>query len=285
MSPAYQPAGSGRPVPLSAYVNPLASVPLWVSGLVTTTLTAPAAWAGVVAVREVLLTTVTPVAAVPPKLTVAPVAKLVPVIVTAVPPAVGPLVGATPVTVGAGFRTLMVNVCPFDVPPPGVGLNTVTERVPPVAMSVAEMAPRNSVGETKVVVRLEPFQRTREVGTKLVPVTVRVNAVPPAVADVGLSPVVVGTGFTMVNVCPFEVPPPGVGLRTVTVRVAPEAMSAAVISAWSSVGETYVVERLEPAQRTTEVETKFVPVTVRVNAGPPAATEDGESPVVVGTGF
>jgi hypothetical protein len=53
-----------------------------------------------VAVIEVLLTTTTLVAAVPPNVTVAPVAKFVPVIVTAVPPAVGPLFGDTLLTVG-----------------------------------------------------------------------------------------------------------------------------------------------------------------------------------------
>ena len=66
---------------------------------VTVTVTAPAACAGVVAVIEVLLTT-TFVAAVPPNVTVAPVAKFVPVIVTPVPPATGPLFGLTLVTVG-----------------------------------------------------------------------------------------------------------------------------------------------------------------------------------------
>ena len=71
--------------------------------LVTTTLTAPAACAGVVAVIDVLLTTVTPVAAVPPRLTVAPVRKPVPVIVTGVPPAVVPMLGEIDVTVGAGL--------------------------------------------------------------------------------------------------------------------------------------------------------------------------------------
>ena len=60
---------------------------------------APAAPAGVVAVMLVLSTT-TFVAAVPPKVTVAPVAKFVPVIVTAVPPAVEPLLGSTLLTVG-----------------------------------------------------------------------------------------------------------------------------------------------------------------------------------------
>jgi hypothetical protein len=45
-------------------------------------------------------TTATLVAAVPPKVAVAPAAKFVPVIVTAVPPAGGPLFGDTLVTVG-----------------------------------------------------------------------------------------------------------------------------------------------------------------------------------------
>jgi hypothetical protein len=48
----------------------------------------------------VLFTTTTFVAAAPPNVTVAPAAKFVPVIVTAVPPAVVPLFGVTLVTVG-----------------------------------------------------------------------------------------------------------------------------------------------------------------------------------------
>jgi len=67
---------------------------------VTVTVTAPAACAGVVAVIEVLLTTTTLVAAVPPNVTVAPLTKFVPVIVTPVPPAVDPLLGLTLLTVG-----------------------------------------------------------------------------------------------------------------------------------------------------------------------------------------
>ena len=64
-------------------------------------MTAPAACAGVVAVIEVLLTNVTPVAAVPPNVTVAPDTKFVPVMVTGVPPRVVPDVGETDVTPGA----------------------------------------------------------------------------------------------------------------------------------------------------------------------------------------
>jgi hypothetical protein len=81
-------------------VKPLVRLPFSPPGFVTATVTAPAACAGVVAVMLVLLTTTTFVAAALPNVTVAPVAKLVPVIVTAVPPPVGPLFGATLVTVG-----------------------------------------------------------------------------------------------------------------------------------------------------------------------------------------
>ena len=67
---------------------------------VTVTVTEPATPAGVVAVIVVLFTKTTLVAAVPPKVTVAPEAKFAPAIVTAVPPVVGPLFGLTLVTVG-----------------------------------------------------------------------------------------------------------------------------------------------------------------------------------------
>jgi hypothetical protein len=86
----------------------LAKVPLWLSVFVTTTLTTPAEWAGAVAVIDVPLTTVTPVAAVPPKLTVAPARKPVPVMVTAVPPLAVPVLGAIEVTVGAGLIAVYV---------------------------------------------------------------------------------------------------------------------------------------------------------------------------------
>ena len=69
----------------------------------TTMSATPAACAGVVALICVALTTLTPVATLPPTVTVAaPVSKFVPVIVIGVPPAVGPEVGLTPLTVGGG---------------------------------------------------------------------------------------------------------------------------------------------------------------------------------------
>ena len=70
-------------------------------GVVTDTFAGPAAPAGVVAVTEVALTTLTFVAATPPICTVVPVTNPVPVIVTFVLPAVGPWLGVMTVTVGA----------------------------------------------------------------------------------------------------------------------------------------------------------------------------------------
>ena len=68
--------------------------------VVTVTSTVPLP-AGDVAVIEVALLITTEAAAVLPNLTVEAPVKLVPVIVTLVPPVVGPLVGEIDVTVGA----------------------------------------------------------------------------------------------------------------------------------------------------------------------------------------
>ena len=68
---------------------------------VTTTLTAPAAWAGVVAVICVALFTVKLVALTPPKVTLMTPVKFVPVMVTDVPPASVPDEGVMLPIVGA----------------------------------------------------------------------------------------------------------------------------------------------------------------------------------------
>ena len=72
------------------------------NGVVTVTLTVPAASAGATApVIEVVEATVQPaVAVVAPKLTTLAPVKLVPVMFTAVPPAVGPSTTLSAVTVG-----------------------------------------------------------------------------------------------------------------------------------------------------------------------------------------
>jgi hypothetical protein len=94
----------------AAYENALARLPLCPLEFVTVTVTAPAAPAGVVAVMVVLLTTTTLVAAADPNVTVAPAAKSIPVIVTAVPPATGPALGLTPVTKGTVLAVAERNV-------------------------------------------------------------------------------------------------------------------------------------------------------------------------------
>jgi len=86
---------------------------------------------------------------------------------------------------------------------------------------------------TNVVVRLPPFQRTTDELLKFVPVAVSVNAALPATALVGEIELSVGAGLLIVNVEAPEVPPPGVGLKTVTEVVPAVAMSAALIWACS----------------------------------------------------
>lgn len=84
-------------------VNLVVRVPLCLSGLVTTTFTAPPRCEGVVATIDVLVATSTIVAAgTPPKLTVAPGMKFAPVIVTVVPPFADPEFGTILVTDGVG---------------------------------------------------------------------------------------------------------------------------------------------------------------------------------------
>ena len=77
-----------------------ADVALVPPAVVTVTSTVPDP-AGEVAVSDVALLNVTGLATVGPNITVALEVKLVPVIVTMVPPAAGPLLGLTPATVGA----------------------------------------------------------------------------------------------------------------------------------------------------------------------------------------
>ena len=69
--------------------------------MVNTTSTAPAALAGVTTVTDVALTFVIVGPTVPPKVTLVVADKFVPVIVTVVDPAVGPLDGDTDAIVGA----------------------------------------------------------------------------------------------------------------------------------------------------------------------------------------
>jgi hypothetical protein len=208
---------------------------------------------------------------------------LVPVTVSvnAAPPAIAE-VEFIDASVGAGL--LIVNANPLDVPPPGVGVETVTVAVPPDAMSAASIPACKLVPETNVVARAVPFHCTVEEVMKFAPVTVSVNAAPPAVAEFVLKDVIVGAGLLIVNANPLDVPPPGVGVATVTIAVPALAMSAAVIAACRLVRETNVVARAVPFHCTVEEDRKFAPVTVSVNADPPAMVEFALKDVIVGAG-
>ena len=155
------------------------------------------------------------------------------------------------------------------MPPPGVGLKTVTCAVPALVKSVAGICAVSCVALTKVVARLLPFQRTTEPLMKPVPLTVKVMPELPAFAVFGLRLAIAGAGLLMLKVCTAVTPPPGVGAKTVTCAVPALARSLAGICAVNCVALTKVVVRSLPFQRTLEVETKFAPVAVRVKAAPP----------------
>jgi hypothetical protein len=195
-------------------------------------------------------------------------------------------IGEMEIVVGTGFAAaVIVNVCAFEVPPPGAAFTTVTNAVPVALTSAARIVAVTSVEETNVVVRDEPFQSTTESFTKFVPLTVRVKLELPAAVDVGLSDVVVGAGFRMVNVSLFEVPPPGAGVITVTAAVPAVATSELRMVAVSVVLETNIVARGLPFQSTVDDEINPVPVSVSVKPGFPAIVEVGEIAERVGAGL
>jgi hypothetical protein len=165
------------------------------------------------------------VSAVPFHLMTEPETKFPPftVSVNVSPPAVA-LEGDRDVIDGTGL--LMAKITAPEVPPPGVGLETVTLAVPVLEISPAGTCAVTCVVLTNVVVSAVPFQFTAAPVTKPVPVAVNVKAAPPTVVLVGDSDVSVGTALLMPNVVVPEVPPPGVGL--VTVILADPALTKSV---------------------------------------------------------
>jgi hypothetical protein len=68
-----------------------------------------------------------------------------------------------------------------------------------VAIRAAGTVAVSFVEEIYVVANGEPFQSTVEVETKFVPFTVNVNCGPPAVAQVGLSELIVGRALIVIT--------------------------------------------------------------------------------------
>src|SRR5271157_4244407 len=101
------------------------------------------------------------------------------------------------VITGAG-ASLIVKVRGAEVPPPGVGLKTVTGTVPADAMSVVCTVAFNWVEETRVVERPVPFHCTTELELKPLPFMVSVNDALAVRTVAGLMLVVVGSGLLKV---------------------------------------------------------------------------------------
>lgn len=125
-------------------MNPFARLPV-PPLVVTVTVTAPELPAGVVAVTLVLFTTTTFVAAALPNVTTAPAAKFVPVMVTAVPPTVDPLLGLillTVITTGSTVRVTVLLTLEYDA----VSVTEVAPlTVPAAAVNAADVAPAGTV--------------------------------------------------------------------------------------------------------------------------------------------
>jgi hypothetical protein len=256
------------------------------AALTTVTVSVPEAAmsaAGTTADNCVGLTTVV-TSGTPLHSTTEPITKLVPVTVNVKPaPPPEAMVVERAVTTGTG--SLTVNVDAADVPPPGAGLTTVTESVPPAAISAAGTVAVICVALTTVVTRGTPFQSTTVPVTKPLPVTVSVKPAVPAIADVCDDPVNTGTALLTVNVAAEDAPPPGVALKSVTESVPAVARSASGTVAVTSVELTNAVASATPFHCTTERLSRLVPITVSVNAALPVVAVFCESEVSVGTGL
>src|SRR6185436_6618450 len=97
----------------------------------------------------------------------------------------------------------------------------------------------------------------------------------PAATAPGLRLAIVGTRLLIAKVRLPDVPPPGAGLTTVTVAVPAAAKSLAGIVAISCVLLTKAVGRGLLFQRTSELATKFDPLTVSVMPPRPAVADTG----------
>ena len=155
--------------------------------------------------------------------------------------------------------------------------------VPAVAMSAAVMLARTCMELYWRVDRGLPFQRSWTPFWKPSPSAMSVKAGPPAVAELGVSAVMIGSGRVVIgNLTMLEKMPPG--LRTWTVPSPAYWMALAGIAAVSRVALTNVVDRSTPLKMTVAPDTKPVPSTVSVKAGPLAAVLLGVSVVMAGAG-
>jgi len=209
----------------------------------------------------------------------------------AVVAAAATLVGARVVITGNGFTIEYAKT--LDVPPFGgegggaAGLVTAMDSVPAVATSAAARFTCRIVLFMKPVGRFVLFTLTTDCGAKLVPV--RTNSTPddPARTVVGEIDVIVGTllgAGVIVKVREVaDVPPPGLEVNTTTVAVPGLAIRLAGTLVLISLVLRKVVTNAFPFHSTSEPGEKFLPVTCKVNAVPPACAVMGD--IALSDGF
>src|SRR4249919_2985035 len=123
--------------------------------------------------------------------------------------------GLRVVSTGTPLGACTLNGSAFDVPPPGVGLNTVTLAVVATVKSEAGIVADSCVELTNCVARSAPFHLTIELGVNPPPVTTSVTAGPFIGDTFGVRRVIAGAGLLIVNVSAPLVPPDGSGLKIV----------------------------------------------------------------------
>jgi hypothetical protein len=172
-----------------------------------------------------------------------------------------------------------------ETPPPGAGLDSVTEAAAPVASEADGTVALSSVELRNVAVRVLSFQDTVVVGRKFVPtISSEMDGLPTGMLG-GETAVITGSGFTTLNGRPEEVPPPGAGFVTVIVEFVTTARSAAVRDIVIWVALVNVVGLTLPLMLAVEAGTKPLPPSVTLALARPAAIVEGATPSSTGAGL
>jgi hypothetical protein len=132
----------------------------------------------------------------------------------------GALEGFTDVMVGTGFGAAMVNGSDEEVPPPGMGLVTVTWTVPGVVNADDGTEACKSLWSQNCVGSATPLKLSTAVEAKFDPeAEIVIEPMLPAITLAGEIAVNSGTGYLptlTVNPIPGASPPFGCGFPTVT---------------------------------------------------------------------
>lgn len=152
------------------------------------TSTGPTACCGVTAEMVVGDKTLKLVALYGPNKTAVTLAKLVPVIVTVVPPPIEPVAGLMPVTVGAGAAN--VNLSAAVIADAPSGLDTITSKIPAACAGATAVIEEDAELNVNDVAAM-PSKETAVTSARPAPVIV--TGVPPAMLPLeGLMPVMLG---------------------------------------------------------------------------------------------